>query len=107
MVKKSTIFHTVKALIVKQNVLRAFTGVCCAAITAMTSVLLYFAAYWGEQMQHHTEQLNIVITQNSTILEHQKDQDARITDNRTDIRSLRDDTIDFKVRLARLEGPRL
>lgn len=101
MVKKSEIFHSVKSMIVKQNVLRAFTAICVSAITAMSAILIWFATYWGTQMEHHTDQLNIIITQNSTIIEHQKNQDDRINDNRENIKTLLTDNTTFKIFMAK------
>lgn len=110
MVKHSTVVHQLKGLLVKQNVLRAFTAICVSAITGMCGLLIWFATYWGQQMDHHTDQLNVIITQNATILEHQKGQDARIEEvynttqtNGDSIKSLTMDDVSFKIRLAKLE----
>lgn len=52
-------------------------------------------------MEHHTDQLNIIITQNSTIIEHQKNQDDRINDNRENIKTLLTDNTTFKIFMAK------
>ena len=101
---KANVIKTLKLLLVKQVVLRWFTAICVAAITGMSGIILFLLQYWAGQMSLHTDQLNTVIAQNSSILQHQIDTDRRLTEDRDDIRALAADDLAVKLWRAKLEG---